>query len=165
MRRVVAIWMGAILAVWAVENLEVTADRFEHLDKEKKAIFEGHAHASQGKSRIDARKFVVYFDEKGETKRYEALGGVRFEIVKPGRHIEGRCDRLVYRVAADTYRLSGHTYLKDLLNHRTMSGKEIFLDNKRGLTTAVSGKKGPVKFIFPMKDAKGGTSDTKKRKR
>ena len=158
MRRVVAIWLGAVLAVWAVENLEVMADKFEHLDKEKKAIFEGHAHATQGKSRIDAKRFVIYFDEKGETKRYEASGGVHFEIVKPDRHIQGSCDRLVYRVAADTYRLSGHTQVKDLINQRTMSGNEIFLDNKRGLTTAVSGKKGPVKFIFPMKDAKSGKS-------
>jgi lipopolysaccharide export system protein LptA len=161
MRRAVAIWLG--LAVWAsaVENLEVSADKFEHLEKEKKAIFRGHAHATQGKSRIDARKFVVYFDDRGETREYQALGKVRFEIIKPNRHIKGRCDRLVYNVAADTYRLSGHTYLQDLINKRTMSGKEIFLDNRKGKATAVSDRKGPVKFVFPMKDTKGGKKKKK----
>ena len=167
MKNMLMIWLGLAVWAWGVENLEVSADKFEHLEKEKRAIFQGNAHATQGKSRIDARKFVVYFDEKGEAREYQALGKVRFEIIRPGRHIKGHCDRLIYKVAADTYRLSGHTYLQDLINHRTMSGKEIFLDNKKGRATAVSDRKGPVKFVFPMKDArgKGAKSGKKKEKR
>jgi lipopolysaccharide export system protein LptA len=156
--------LGLVVWAWGLENLEVSADKFEHIEKENKAIFLGNAHAVQGKSRIDAEKFVVYFDKEGETREYQALGKVRFEIVKPDRHIKGHCDRLIYNVPADTYRLSGHTYVQDLINQRTMSGKEIFLDNKKGRATAVSGRKGPVKFIFPMKDA-GKKSKKKKEKK
>ena len=150
-------WMTAgVSLLWGVENLEVTSDRFTHLEKEQKAIFEGHAHATQGKSRIDARKFIVNFDKDGNARVYQAIGGVRFEIIKaPDRHIKGRCDRLVYRVAEDTYRLVGHAYVNDLVNKRIMKGQEIYLDNKKGLATAKSGKKGPVKFVFPMKEATG----------
>ncbi len=150
-------WMTAAASLlWGAENLEVTADRFTHLEKEQKAIFEGHAHATQGKSRIDARKFIVNFDKDGNARVYQAISGVRFEIVKaPDRHIKGSCDRLVYRVAEDTYRLIGHAYVNDLVNKRVMKGQEIYLDNKKGLATAKSGKKGPVKFVFPMKDATG----------
>ena len=155
--------LGLVVWAWGLENLEVSADKFEHIEKEKKAIFLGNAHAVQGKSRIDADKFIVYFDKEGETREYQALGKVRFEIVKPDRHIRGHCDRLVYNVPADTYRLSGHTYVQDLINHRTMSGKEIFLDNKKGRATAVSDRKGPVKFIFPMKDT--GKKSKKKEKK
>ena len=154
MWKILSVWLVAAVWVWAVENLEVSADRFEHLEKEKKAVFQGHAHATQGKSRIDARKFVVYFDDKGETREYRAIGDVRFEIVKPQRHIKGRCDRLVYNVPEDTYRLLGKAKVEDLLNKRTMSGEEIFLDNKTGRASAKSDRKGPVRFIFPMKDAK-----------
>lgn len=156
MKRALGIWLLLAMGVWAAENLEVTADKFEHLQKEKKAIFLGHAHARQGKSRIDAEKFVVFFDDKGGTREYQAMGTVRFEIVRPGRHIKGHCDRLIYNVSKETYRLIGHTQVEDLINHRTMSGQEIFLDNKKGLATAVSDRKGPVKFIFPIQDAKGG---------
>ena len=159
-------WMTAIASLlWSAENLEVTADRFTHLEKEQKAIFEGHARASQGKSRIDARKFIINFDKKGNARIYQAIGGVRFEIVKaPERHIKGRCERLVYRISEDTYRLVGHAYVNDLVNRRIMKGEEIYLDNKKGLASAKSGKKGPVKFVFPMKDATG-TRKKKKGKR
>jgi len=160
MKRIVGAWVVATLlgaAAPAVENLEVSADRFEHIEQEKRAVFEGHAHAIQGKSRIDADRFVVYFDEKGQAREYQALGNVRFEIVKPGRHIRGSCDRLIYKVAEETYRLVGHTRVEDLINKRSMSGEEIFLDNKRGRASAASHKKGPVKFVFPVKDAAGKT--------
>jgi len=152
MWRVLAILM--LVAGWsrAADNLEVSADKFEHFEKEKKAVFQGNAHATQGKSRIDARKFVVYFDEKGETREYQALGRVRFEIIKPQRHIKGHCKRLVYNVPKDTYRLMGGARVEDLINKRTMSGEDIFLDNKTGRATAKSDRKGPVKFIFPIKD-------------
>jgi lipopolysaccharide export system protein LptA len=164
MWRVVTVWI--VLMAWgqAVENLEVSADKFEHLEKEKKAIFRGNAHATQGKSRIDAETFVVFFDEKGEAREYRALDRVRFEIVKPERHIRGRCEKLVYDVPADTYRLMGNARVEDLINHRTMSGEEIFLDNKTGRATAESDRKGPVKFTFPMKDA-GGRKENKKREK
>jgi len=148
--------IAAASLLWGADNLEVTADRFTHLEKEQKAIFEGHAHAAQGRSRIDARKFVINFDKKGNARIYRAIGRVRFEIIKaPDRHIKGSCDRLVYRVAEDTYRLVGHAYVDDLINKRIMKGQEIYLDNKKGLATAKSGRKGPVKFVFPMKDATG----------
>jgi lipopolysaccharide export system protein LptA len=163
MKRILFLGLGLAVCAWGLENLEVSADKFEHIEKEKKAIFLGNAHAVQGKSRIDADKFVVYFDKDGETREYQALGKVRFEIVKPDRHIKGHCDRLVYDVPADTYRLSGHTYVQDLINRRTMSGKEILLDNKKGRATAVSDRKGPVKFIFPMKDT--GRAGKKKEKK
>jgi len=169
MKRIVGAWVVATLlgtaAPAAVENLEVSADRFEHIEQEKRAVFEGHAHAIQGKSRIDADRFVVYFDAKGEAREYQALGHVHFEIIKPGRHIKGRCDRLIYKVAEETYRLIGHTRLKDLVNQRSMSGDEIFLDNKRGRASAASHKKGPVKFVFPIKDATGSSKKSKKKKR
>jgi lipopolysaccharide export system protein LptA len=157
--------LTAVMTVlgWSAGNLEVSADKFEHLEKEQKAIFQGHAHATQEKSRIDADKFVVLFDKEGETREYQALGKVRFEIVKPDRHFKGHCQKLIYNVPKDTYRLLGKAVVQDLINHRTMSGEEIFLDNKTGRATAKSDRKGPVKFVFPMQDAKGGKKKKEKR--
>ncbi|ADV46202.1 lipopolysaccharide transport periplasmic protein LptA [Nitratifractor salsuginis] len=160
--RAVGIFLSLMAIVWGAENLEVTADKFTHLEKEQKAIFQGHAHATQGASWIKAKKFVVYFDKENNAKEYQAMGNVNFEIVKkPDRDVKGQCDKLLYKVAEDSYRLIGHAVVDDRVNHRLMKGDEIFLDNKRGLARATSGKKGPVKFVFPMKDAQGA----KKKKR
>jgi|GEM_PF-220348 len=131
--------------------LEVSADRFTHVEAEHKAVFEGHAHAVQGKSRVDADRFIVYFDKRNNAREYRAIGHVRFEIVRPDQHVKGHCAKLTYRVQEETYRLKGGARLTDLLNHREMQGEEIFLDNKKKLATAKSDKKGPVKFIFQMK--------------
>ncbi len=162
MKRSFFLYVLASFCVWGAENLEVTADKFEHLEKEQKAIFDGHAHATQGKSRIDADRFEIFFDKEGEAKEYRALGHVRFEIIKPQRHIKGACDRLTYEVKGDTYLLVGKASVNDLINHRTMNGAKIFLDNKTGRASASSEGKGPVKFVFPMKDATGKKKQGKK---
>ncbi len=149
------------LVLFSGKALEVSADRFTHVASEHRAVFEGNAHAKEGKSRIDARKFIVYFDANNSAKEYRAIGDVRFEIVRPDQHVKGRCDRLTYRVDKETYRLSGNARVIDLLNKRRMQGEEIFLDNKNHSASAKSGREGPVKFIFQMEDK----SKKKKQKR
>jgi len=139
-------------SVWA-EDLEVTADKFTHLESQNKAVFEGHAHATQGKSWINADKFVIFFDQNNTAKQYRAIGNVDFEIDRPQQHVKGKCQKLTYTVAAETYLAEGNATLNDLLNHRQMYGDEIFLDNLNRKASAKSNHKGPVKFIFQMKDA------------
>jgi lipopolysaccharide export system protein LptA len=145
--------MGCSLLAWAGESLEVTADKFTHMEQEHKAVFEGHARAVQGKSRIDAEKFIVLLDGNNSAREYQAIGNVRFEIVKPRQHVKGRCRRLYYRVEEETYRLKGNAKVEDLLNNRKMSGEEVFLDNRRRKASAVSERNKPVRFIFQMNDA------------
>ncbi len=164
MKKIAAILLLTIFALGAEEApLEVKADHFTNIDKEKKAIFEGHAHATQGKSWIKGDKFIVFFDQDGNARKYQAIGNVNFEIIKPEQHVKGKCGRLTYQVTNDTYLLEKHAVLDDLLNKRKMEGEKIFLDNKGGRATAESGKKGPVKFIFQMKETKKSGSDKKKR--
>lgn len=152
----IIVFLAGALLLWGSENLEITADKFTHVEKEHKAIFEGHARATQGASWIRARKFIVYFDADNNAKEYRALGGVNFEIIKrPNRDIKGHCDKLIYNVKADNYSLIGHAIVNDRINKRIMKGAKIFLDNRRGLATATSGKRGPVKFVFPIKEIGG----------
>jgi len=159
----------ALLFLWITgwiyaESLEVTADNFTHIDKEHRAVFEGNAHATQGKSRIDAKKFIVYFDNNNTAREYQAIGNVRFNIVRPDQHVKGSCRHLTYRVQEETYLLEGNAKLVDLLNKRQMEGERVFLDNKTGRASAKSGKQGPVKFIFQMKDSGNGKKTKPKKK-
>lgn len=153
----------SLMLLVQAESLEVSADKFTHIDKEHRAVFEGNAHATQGKSRIDAKKFIVYFDNNNTATEYQAIGNVRFNIVRPDQHVKGRCRHLTYRVKEETYLLEGNAKLVDLLNKRQMEGERVFLDNKTGRASAKSGNKGPVKFIFEMKDS--GKKKTKSKKK
>lgn len=163
MKKLAITMLLTIFALGAKEvPLEVKADHFTNIDKEKKAIFEGHAYATQGKSWVRGDKFIVLFDQDGNAREYQAIGNVHFEIVKPKQHVKGKSGRLTYQVSDDTYLLEEHAVLDDLLNKRKMEGERIFLDNKGGRATAESGKKGPVKFIFQMKETKNNASDKKK---
>jgi len=143
------------LAIYATsQNLEITADKFTHIESENKAIFEGHAIAKDGKSSVRADRFIIYLDKNNKAKKYNALGHVKFEIIKPNQHVKGRCDSLIYKVAREIYILKGHAYLEDILNKRTMSGDELYLDNLKKEAKAKSDHKKPVKFIFQLKDVK-----------
>ena len=161
----IKLWLIAILLltvnIYAQEQLEVTADKFTHIEKENKAIFEGHAHAINGKSWVTADRFIIFLDKNNKTKEYHAVGHVRFEIVKPDQHVKGECDNLIYNVKKETYLLKGNANIKDLLNGRQMSGDEVYLDNLKKEAKAKSLHKKPVKFIFQMKDIK----DSKKGKK
>ena len=141
-----------VISLFATDKLEVTADNFTHIEAQRKAIFEGHAHAVNGKSEIDAQKFIILFDENNRAIEYRAISNVKFEIVKPDQHVKGRCDNLLYRVEEETYRLRGNAKIVDLLNGREMSGDEVYLDNKQKKASAKSDRKRPVRFIFKMKD-------------
>ena len=142
------------------QQLEVTADRFTHVEKENKAIFEGNAHAIEGKSRVDADRFVIFLDKNNEAREYLAKGNVSFEIVKPDQHVKGSCKELIYYVSRETYLLKGGAHIVDMLNKREMIGEELFLDNRKKEAKARSDHRAPVKLIFQMKEAK----KSKKRK-
>jgi lipopolysaccharide export system protein LptA len=163
----------------AKEPLEVVSDKFVSSEKKHIAIFEGNAKATQGKSWITAQKFIVYLNKKGGAKRYKAVGGVRFEIIRDGdgkklkskkdkkdpkgqkQHVKGHCNTLTYLVDEDKYIFEGDASIDDILNKRKMSAGKLILDNKNSTAKAVSRKKGPVRLIFQLDDVK----DKSKKKR
>jgi len=151
------IWIVSVITlILNGESLEISADNFTHIEQKHKAVFEGHAYAKEGNSTISADRLIVYFDDKNRAKEYQAIGSVHFEIIKPKQDVEGSCQKLIYNVVSDTYKMVGNAKLIDKINHREMEGEEVYLDNKHKEASAKSDKKGPVKFIFKMKDIKNG---------
>ncbi|WP_456432773.1 lipopolysaccharide transport periplasmic protein LptA [Nitratifractor sp.] len=159
--RILLVLLAVLSWGWG-DTLELKADRFTHLETEHKAIFEGHAHAIQGKSWVDADKLIVLTDADNNATEYRAVGNVRFEIDQPDQHIKGSCDKLIYKVAPKTYHLIGNAKIEDLLNKRTMEGEELFLDSIHKRATAKSDHKRPVKFIFEMKNGNTPLSNQSK---
>jgi lipopolysaccharide export system protein LptA len=153
MRKFFLILTFVLVAMKAKEPLEVVSDKFASDENKHIAIFEGNAKATQGKSWIKAKKFIVFLDKNNSAKEYRAIKDVTFEIIKPKQHVKGSCDLLIYKVKSDTYTLEGNASVNDLLNKRKMSADRLILDNKHSRARAVSKKKGPVKLIFEVNDA------------
>ena len=143
-----------LMSLLAKEPLEVISDKFASDEKKHIAIFEGNATATQGKSWIKAKKFIVYLDKNNSAREYRAIKDVTFEIIKPKQHVTGSCDLLIYGVKGDTYTLEGNASVNDVLNKRKMRADRLILDNKNSTAKAISKKKGPVKLIFQMNDVK-----------
>ena len=66
--------------------VDIKADRFYANDIHKVAYFEGDAQIRQGVNKFTASKIIVHFDKKKKATKYEAEGGVRFNLVENGIH-------------------------------------------------------------------------------
>lgn len=133
------------------EKLEITADKFVATDADKKVSFEGHAHISQGSTKIDAKQIVVYFDDDNSTKSYRAIGAVKFYIKKEKANYSGSCKSITYLPKKGTYQLRGNVRIQDKTNKRDISGEKIYINTKTGAFSIEGGKSRPAKLVFDMK--------------
>jgi len=139
--------------LWA-EKVNVTSTSMTAEDLKKEVHFIGDAKAVQGKSWIHGDEIVVYFDENNETKMYEAIGTVTFEVERETSFYKGSADKVVYYPMKSTYVLTGHAIVDDTINKRHVNGDKITLDTITGNANVEGSKKKPVKFIFDIKEKK-----------
>lgn len=136
------------------EQVNVTSDSMTGNDLKKEIHFIGNAKVVQGKSWIHSDELVVYFDDKNETKSYEALGlskKVTFEIDRVKSSYVGNADKVTFYPLEEKYVLTGRAIVNDRKNKRHLSGEKIVLDTLTGNANVKSSKKKPVKFIFNTK--------------
>jgi len=133
------------------QKLEVKADKFTAKNSEKKINFSGHAHVSQGSTRIDANRIIIHFNDDNSTKSYEAVGNVRFRLQKKSIFYEGRCKTLKYIPKENIFLLIGSIKLYDKKRNRNITGENIKINSKNG-TFVIKGKKSKqAKLIFNIK--------------
>ena len=136
------------------EMVDITADHFHADDITKVAYFEGNAHIKQGESEFHSSKIIVHFDKKKKATKYEALGGVKFDITESGIHYSGSASNITYSPNSSKYYFFGDVVLRDLTNNRKISAQSISLDLKTGLADIKGAEKKPVHFIFEIEDKK-----------
>jgi len=136
------------------EKVNVTSTSMTAEDLKKEIHFIGNAKAVQGKSWIHGDEIIVYFDENNETKKYEAIGKVTFEIDQEKSFYEGSADKVTYFPVEAKYVLTGKAIVDDTVNKRHVAGDEIVLDTITGNANVKGSKKKPVKFIFDTKGKK-----------
>ncbi len=83
------------------------------------------AKIEQGANRFSASEILVYFNKKRKAKRYEAKGGVNFDITESGIHYRGRAERIVYSPNSSKYLFYGAVVLEDLTNQRKIEAETL----------------------------------------
>lgn len=134
------------------EKVEITSTSMEAEELKKEVHFIGNAKIKKGDDWLHADRVIVYFDDNNETKKYEAMGSVKFEFKKDEKHFKGSADKVEYNIAQSLYVLIGKAVLDDLVKKSHLTGDKIILDMSTGSVDVKGNRKEPAKFIFEMKD-------------
>ncbi|MCF6207623.1 MAG: lipopolysaccharide transport periplasmic protein LptA [Sulfurovum sp.] len=136
------------------EKVQVTSDHMKAMDMKKEIHFIGNAKVIQLENWIHGDEIIVYFNENNETKKYEAIGQVTFELKQKDAFYKGSADKVTYYPKRSEYILTGKAVIDDLVNKRHVNGDEIVLDMKTGNANVKGNREKPVKFIFDMEKKK-----------
>ena len=134
------------------DMIDITADHFYANDINHEAFFEGNAQIKQGANKFSAEKIKVVFNNKRKAKKYEASGGVDFDLIEKGIHYMGQANKVVYAPMSSNYFFYGDVILQDLTNNRTIKAETITLDLKTGLADIKGQDNKPVHFRFEIED-------------
>ena len=149
----IVLWVLLTVNIYA-EKVNVTSTTMTAEDLKKEVHFMGNAKVVQGKSWIYGDEIIVYFDENNETKKYEAIGEVTFEIDQEKAFYKGSANKVTYYPVDSKYILTGKAIVDDLINKRHVNGDKITLNTITGNAHVQGSKKKPVKFIFNTKEKK-----------
>lgn len=144
----------SVSIVLFAEKVEITSDSMKAQNLQKQVHFIGNVKVKQLKNWLHGDKVIVYFDENNETKMYEAIGSVTFEVKKEKNFYKGEADKVIYYPQKSQYILIGKAVIDDLVNKRHVKGDTITLDMVTGNAEVKGNKKKPVKFIFDMEKSK-----------
>ena len=132
--------------------IDIKADHFYANDINHEAFFEGNAKITQGTNEFSAEKIKVLFNNKRKATKYEASGGVDFDLMEKEIHYSGHANKVVYAPMSSKYFFSGEVILQDLTNNRTIKAEMITLDLKTGLADIKGEENKPVHFRFEIED-------------
>ena len=141
------------LAVWG-GKVEITSDTMKAMEQKKEIHFIGNVTIKQQKSWIHGNKVVVLFNENNETKQYDAIGNVTFELREHNHFYKGKAYKVTYYPKRAVYILKGNAVIEDMFNKRHIDGDFITLNLTSGLADVQGAKKKPVKFIFESEKKK-----------
>ena len=132
------------------EKVEIISDSMHAKNIKKQVHFIGNVKIKQMKNWLHAKKVIVYFDDNNKTKKYDAIGAVKFEIYQDKSQYNGKANNVTFFPKTQKYILTGNAVIDDKTNKRHITGSKIVFDSLKG-NASVKGKKNkPVKFTFDM---------------
>ena len=140
--------------------IDITADRSESFQPQRRSVWEGNVIAVQGTDKLQTPHLEVFFAESGahpaqaasaagpdmgRIERMEAEGPVYF--VTPTQQAKG--DHATYDATADTITLTGNVIL--LQDKNVVKGEKLVIEQKSGHSTLYASPKvdkGRVRGVF-----------------
>jgi lipopolysaccharide export system protein LptA len=142
--------VGLALTLFAKEQIEVSADTFEADEHKLVSTFSGHVHIKKGADEISANYLVIDFNKQNKPKRYEATGGVSFEIQTSSQHFVGTSQKIIYEPLSKKYIALGNVKINETMKNQKLRGESITIDRISGKAKLKGSKNRPVKFIFTV---------------
>jgi len=136
------------------DKVEITSTSMKAENLKKEVHFIGDAKVKKLDDWLHADQVIVYFDENNETKMYEAMGEVTFELKNDKNNYVGKAKKVTYYPLTLIYVLEGKAVIDDVVNKRHVNGDKIQLDMNTGDVQVSGSQNKPVKFIFDMEDKK-----------
>jgi lipopolysaccharide export system protein LptA len=139
--------------------IDISADRSETFQPQRKSVWEGNVIAVQGQDKLQTPRLEVYFAESGNRaaqsassgpdmgriERMEADGPVFF--ITPTQRAKG--DHATYDATSDTITLTGNVLL--VQDKNVVKGERLVIEQKTGHSTLYAGaktEKGRVRAVF-----------------
>lgn len=136
------------------EKVEIVSDSMNAENMQKEVHFIGNVKIKQSQNWLHGDRVIVYFDENNETKRYEAIGSVKFVFRKEKSFYKGSANKVTYFPVESQYFLEGKAVINDKINKRHVHGDKIVFDMLTGNANVKGSSKKPVKFIFDIQEKK-----------
>ncbi len=125
------------------QPIEITAQRLEVLQSERKSIFSGDVIAVQGEMTLHAAELTVYLQsEQEQVERLEATGGVR--VVQLDRI--ATAEKAIFYQVDERLVLSGDAVVVQGKNR--ISGEEIIMYLQENRSVIKSSKTGRVRAVI-----------------
>jgi lipopolysaccharide transport protein LptA len=91
-----------------IKEIELLGDQFHYYPDKLMAVLEGNAQAHRGSDYIYAKKLIIYFDKNRKSKKFVAVGNVRFKItIDPKDIYKGTTSKLTYWIKKGDILLEG----------------------------------------------------------
>lgn len=150
MKFIITIFFFFLTSILFAGKVEVTSTSMKADNIKKEVVFVGNVKITQEKDWLHANKITVTFNDNNKTKKYEAMGSVKFQFKNDKSFYKGHANKVMYYPLKSLYVLSGKALVEDKINKRTVKGETIMLNMLTGFASVKGTRKKPVKFIFDM---------------
>ncbi|OQX59373.1 MAG: lipopolysaccharide transport periplasmic protein LptA [Helicobacteraceae bacterium 4484_230] len=139
--------------ILSAAELKIASESFEGNEKKGITVFEGNVRITLESDEMNASVVTVYTGKDHIPYKYVAEGNVSFYIrTKSKASYKGMAQKAVFMPGDSIYEFYKDVQLRQLDEHKLISGDEVVVNIKDGTARAKGAAKEPVVMILHIKD-------------